>query len=674
MANKLPPQEMSSLGYYIKEQLFENWKKDRLSIQKEMQTNLDSFNAVVTGDFWKSGETENWRSDTFVQITKMKVLAAYSMVIDILLQGGKIPFTLKPSPWDQVVFDDLPPEQRKKVEDDIEDMKKLIRQQLMDCNGDRQLMMNVMAAAIYGETYGKYFVQEVERSGFNRIQLVEGFDDPELTRWEPFRTMVNSPAFEYVSNWSIFRDLETNDLQAGVGIIQRDMISPYDLRLMKNGPFWLNEPIMRAISEADEPSGIHGAANISTDTSNLPPGLRGIQHRQKTMEELEFWGRAPRKIVEQFEEDIEQKKQSETQPHISYDWLDYEIDGDEVEIMAVMADSEIVRYSRNKPKSRPFYRVVWEIALDETSGTGIPKNLRPVQKVINGAVRAFEDNKKLSANIMAAVKRQYMPDWDGKFTPGMEIELSDECDDARKAIAQIIIQDVGETLLSIINLFERYADETSQLPKILQGAVHAKEKPDTLGEMNMLQANAGKYLGGVIKNFDEGLIEPVTGDFYRYNMDDPDIKKGKGNYIAHPLGFTSFQNQVVRLQKLMQGLNLTLSSELLIGETKVPVLLEEIWKAFDIDPDHILKSPEEKEDEAKKRAAIQAEAEAKTRQIMNETAAREEAAKNADHEREMKKLIAGFEAKIDQLEEKFENDLVLKKVSDTKPQLAATAA
>lgn len=677
MADKLPRQEISGLGYYIKEILYHNWKRDRLSIETEMQTNLDAFNAVVTGDFWKSGETEDWRSDTFVPITKIKVLAAYSMVLDILLQGGQIPFTLKPSPWGQVVFEDLPEPMRTQIEDDIDDMKKLIRQELMDCSAPLQLMKNVMAGAIYGETYAKYFVHEVERSGFEKVQLLEGFDHPDFVRWEPFRNMVDSPAFEYVSNWSIFRDLETDGLQEGVGIIQRDMTSPYDLRLHMGGPYWINDAILRAIAEADTPStNVGGSAQITAETSNLPPGLRNIQHRHKTIERLEFWGRVPRKIVEQFEEDIHQRSQENVQP-ITYDFLDFENDGDEVEIMALMADDEVVRYSRNKPKSRPFYRVVWEINLDETSGTGVAKNVRTAQKVLNGAVRSFEDNKKLSANVIAATKRQYMPEWKGGFQPGTEIELSDECDDARKALQQIVIQDVGETLLSLISLFEQYSDDTSQLPKILQGTVQAKQKPDTLGELQMLQSNSGKYLGGVIKNYDGGLIEPVTNDFYQYNMADPDIKKGKGNFIAHALGFTSFQNQMVRLQKIMQGLNLSLTSDVLLGETKVRELLEEFWKALDIDPQMVLKSTEEKTKEANEKAEIQAQAEAKTQQILNENAAREEDAKQKDHEREMEKIMAKFKGEIDKLTEKFENDLVLKKVGTKpaadKPKVVASA-
>jgi len=655
MPNRLPPSELSSLGYYIKETLFDNWKKERQGIEIEMQTNLDAFNAVVTGDFWKQGEAEGWRSDTFVQITKMKVMTAYSMVIDILLQGGKIPFTLKSSPWDMVVLEDLPIEQRNQIEDAMDDMKGLIQQQLVDCHADRQLMKTVMSAAIYGETYAKYYVHEVERTGF---QEANG-------QWEPYRNTVTSPAFEYVSNWAIYRDLETEDLQAGQGIIQRSMISPYELRQKMGGDgYWIDDAIMRAIAEADEPSQTQG----STDTSALPPGLRNIQHRHKTMEGMEFWGRVPRILVEQFEADIERKSATKEASIQMFDFLDYEHDGDEVEIMAVMADDEIVRYSRNKPDSRPYYRTVWEIALDETSGTGIPKNLRSVQKVINGGVRAFEDNKKLSANVMAAVKRQYIPNWDGAFKPGLEIELSDECDDARKAIQQVIIQDVGQTLLDLIGIFERYADEASQLPKIMQGVTHDKQRPDTLGEMNMLQANAGKYLGGVIKNFDEGLIEPVVTDFYKYNMADPEIQKGKGNYIAKPLGFTSFQNQVVRLQKLMQGLNLVMSSEVLLAETKVKEVLEEIWKAFDIDAGQVMKTPEEKQAEAQQAAEMQAQAEAKQQQMIQEQMMMAEAAKQQDHQRNMEELQVKIQGDIQKVEEKFEGDLVLKKLDQSKPE------
>ena len=119
---------------------------------------------------------------------------------------------------------------------------------------------------------------------------------------------------------------------------------------------------------------------------------------------------------------------------------------------------------------------MWEIDLDGISGTGVADNVESVQMVLNGMVRAFEDNKKLAANVIVAIKKALLLEWSGTFKPGELIEVAEEAKSAAEAIQQIIIQDVGETLLSGIALMERYAEEGSMLPKILQGTAFEKQK------------------------------------------------------------------------------------------------------------------------------------------------------------------------------------------------------
>lgn len=588
MARSFPTGNITSLAYYIRDELFESWKENRRAMQDKWQRNLDAFKSI-SSSYWKSGETEDWRSDTFKPVTKEKILAAWSIVIDIQMQGGKIPFMLVPSPWDDVIFDELPPEQRKQIEDSIEDMTALIHQQFEDCKADRQLMKCVMSRAIYGETYAKRYVQEVERYQYTQT----GFD-----RWEPQRRLINAPAWEYCSIWEIYRDWELDDLQAGAGIIQRQMTCPYNLQQLAGKPYYLKNGIKEVIDNAIKP----GEADTSTtDTDGLPPILRDVQHRHNTIEKLEFWGRVPRRIAEDFERDLQK-----TQSGLVAEWNEYEYDGDEVEIHAVVADEDVIRYARiPEGEKRPYYRSVWEINLDHADGTGVADNLEMIQKVINGMVRAFEDNKKLSANVMAAVKRQYLdPTWDGKFTPGKILEVLEECDDARQAFQPIIVPDAGDSLLNGINLMERYADEASQIPKILQGEVVERRRADTAWEMNQLQQNAGKYIGGVIRNDDEGLVEPIVNDVYHYNMRNPEVKRGKGNYIAKALGFTSYQTKVERQQKLLQFLNIMMNDQqgILLREVKTREMAEEIAKGFDLDPEQILKSIEEKQREAMEQA------------------------------------------------------------------------
>ena len=318
--------------------------------------------------------------------------------------------------------------------------------------------------------------------------------------------------------------------------------------------------------------------------------MRDLSNRAKTVEVLEFWGRVPARIVADFEDTLKDRDQGPAS-------TEYENDGDEIEIMAVVAGDEVIRYARNEPGHRPFYRSPWEINLDQPTGTGVADNLEGIQLVLNGMIRAFEDNKKLSGNVMVIANDAATGDWDGVFKPGLKISASDTVDDVRKAIQQFIIQDVGDTLLSGIALYERYGDDASQMPKIMQGATLDKRKPDTFSEMNMLMQNAGKYVGGVIKNLDEGTLEPVTQDFFDYNMEDPDIERGKGNFIAKSLGFSSYQERVVRLNKIMQAMNIAMATPEMAKEVKMGDILKIVYDALDVDSAKVLKSAKEKAEE-----------------------------------------------------------------------------
>lgn len=325
------------------------------------------------------------------------------------------------------------------------------------------------------------------------------------------------------------------------------------------------------------------------------------------------------------------------------DLLEPENDGDDIEVGVCMAEDEVIRLVKIRQGSRPHGRVVWEINLDDDHGIGVADNVESVQTVLNGMVRAFEDNKKLSANIIIALKKALITNWTGEFKPGELLEISEEAKSATEAISQIIIQDVGDSLLTGIALMERYADEGSQLPKILQGNVAEKRKPDTLGEISILQANAGKYLGSVIKNYDEGLIEPVVSRFYEYNMLDPDVQKGKGNYIAKPLGFSSFQNKIIRLQKILQAITLTLQSPVLAQEVRLKELQSEVYKALDIDPQQVFKTKEEK--------AADAQAMAQAQQSQMDQAGVAMLAKaKADIETEVAKIATQHKAKLEEIE------------------------
>lgn len=302
----------------------------------------------------------------------------------------------------------------------------------------------------------------------------------------------------------------------------------------------------------------------------------------------------PRETIEVYE--LERAKEAEKKgKKVEFPVDEYE-QGDEIEVLVCIADSEVARFARRKPNRRPFRRCVWEDNIDGIGGVGVADNAEDMQLAINGAMRAFEDNKKLSGNLVGGIKPELFEEDVTGVKPGMLLHLTAECENVNQGLMFAQIPDVGETLISMIHLTQQYADMNTMIPKVQQG-IETKGKL-TAFEISQLLEKAGKYLGSVIRNFDEMLIEPMIQEFYRYNMEDTGVTRGKGDYLVKAMGFTSFQNKVERITKMQQMLTLALSTPELAAETNIRWYLEELLNALDIDPKQALKSDEQKQREA----------------------------------------------------------------------------
>ena len=595
------PAPGSSLATWLIGTRFKNWRTNRTLLQVKWEENREAFKAISDGaKHWKTGDAETWRSQSFHGITKQKVLVAYSHVIDALLLGGQIPFKLEPSPWEGAKIEDLPPDQQEQVQDQIDDFTALIKQQLTDSRADRALTLGVMSAAVYGLTWAKRIVQVVQLPGWKQKQVLQGYggitdtsrmDAGMVVQYEQQRQRFRAPGWAYVPCWDMFWDMENeDDLQSSAGMIHRQMVSPWWLGKMRvSGPsgFWIVPNIVSVLAAAE---GKDQSSLLAEDeTASLAPYLRDVQHRQNTIRILEYWGRVPRAEVEAIEAELAGVMEI---PNLTMG--ETEDRGDEVECLIGVANDKVVRFARTEESDRPFEMAKWEANIDEVSGVGVADNLRDVQHVLNGALRAFEDNKKLVCDMVIALKREYIR---GRFpkatTPGMILDIEPECDDARKAVGQIVYQDVGESLMSLINLFERYADDETLIPKLLQG-VDSDPKENTAFEINQRLEKSGKYITSVIRNLDQSLIEPMVRSFYDYNMRDPDVEKGKGSYVVRAMGFQSYQDRVVRQRSLQSFLAIVMQSPELMKETKLRDVLRRLAMAMDLDPDEAVYTLKEK--------------------------------------------------------------------------------
>lgn len=590
-----------SLAEYIRDDLFKSWSEDRKHIENKWLRNWCAFTADVSGkSFWKAwkpGEASDWRSDVFIQLTRTKVVTAYSLVIDHLLHNGQIPVDLVPSPQDNIRLDEMNAENQLAFEKSISQMSKRMHQQFLDSRADIQLKRNVLSACLYGETYAKMIVHTVERKNFQRLDLAGGgvLNQADFIRWEQQSKKIQAPGWKYVPVYTVYRDLESEDLQGSIGIMERRRVSAYELRKKIGGPYYLDQNIKDAIAEDK-------LLNEYDDDQALPPNMRDKNTKSKrNIDLLLFWGRVPTHIVEAFE--TRNGKES-----VDVDPYQAEDKGLETEIVAEVAGDNVIRMVRAEPGQRPWCRVVWEERLDDSFGHGTADSIEDSQTIVNGAARAMLDNAALAANVILATKRRYLNTETDEIKPGMEIEVSEEVDDVRQAIQQVVINPVIDSLVVILQTFERFADDNSNIPRILQGTVSEKQKPDTAFEVSTLQQNAGIYIGQVIRNFDDDLIEQMANWFFEYDMLDPTVQEGKGNYIAKASGYTSFASRVERQQKMLQALQLTLGSEILTFEAKPRYLLEEIYQSLDIDPTKALKTDQEKTTEAQQSQMTQMQA------------------------------------------------------------------
>ena len=165
-------------------------------------------------------------------------------------------------------------------------------------------------------------------------------------------------------------------------------------------------------------------------------------------------------------------------------------------------------------------------------------------------------------------------------------------------------QSNSPALVSVIELFRRFADETTALPSYTHGQTQSSLNRTATG-ISILMSNANIVLKSVIKNIDDYLTKPLVRSLYDWNMTwntNSDIKSDM-RIIAK--GSTTMVQKEVQSQRLLQFLSL-INNPMDAQMIKRDKLLKDVAKSLDIDPDDILKSEKELMDEQQLQQAIAA--------------------------------------------------------------------
>ncbi len=551
------------LGRFILDR-FDQYAANRRRVDAKWNDNYNAVQQINDGDTWKVGEAAGWRSQTFLAATKNKCQAAYALICDAVLQAGRMPYTIS---TDKSFLSE-------EYGDEFERARQLCDDRISDViertKAERAFYRIIQSQVIYGMAWGKKVIEDVSDVRYRQvIPMVDSMGSHAVgsRRFLSEKVVSTLPTFRFVPVWSMFWDIETLDIEDMEAIIQREYVGAWRLRQMREygeEDGFYPEAIDKAIREV-------GESRLSSlnheETSSLDPRLRNIENRGRRIRVLEYWGRVPRKYLS---EEID----SEDMVGI----------GDEVEVVCMMAGDQVIRLMQTQVEDRPYMLVMGEEDIDSPFCRGVADNAKAMQKVLNGSIRLFEDNKRTTANSGGLKKSDYLKDPITTFEPGKWYEASPDCDDVRKALMPWQFPDVGESLISVIQLASQFLDEDTMIPKISQGITDPSVSRQTATEIAVRAEKATKYMGTMVRNLDEGLIEPAIGWILDYLLEDPEFAEIAGPFRVNALGYGRYQNKVVKVQRLMQILTIVLSSEVLAEKYGVEGIIDEIMRMMEIDP------------------------------------------------------------------------------------------
>lgn len=566
-------QQKSPLAEHLLETLYKPWKKNREPLETKWQDNWEAFRGIVAGK-WKACEGDSWRSETNLNKTREKVMAAFSIVMEQVIRGGRIAFNCKAdtgNPWIALMLGEGAEEQ---MEADALKMKELVDEDLAKCDAEKEYARNILSAGVYGETYAKEVTASYPRT-LHRPVMPEGATigpgmDPAQLMWEPYTEEKDGFSWLCVSPWEIVRDMESDDLQAITGFFHDRSVSPYFLRKRKGKDGWDDKAIERVIKAAAEKS-------TDKDDESLTPGLKRLENRSNTIRYREYHGRIPTVLADRYEarkpnEDIQSPSPEELK------------DGNEVEVICVVADDEVAMFARNDMR-RPLERAVWEEALDDIGGQGVADSIRDIHMAITGAFRAFEDGAKASSALILALKSAKIVNAEdiskGIQAGALMLEIDDDGPGSvNDAIKQIVLQNPANNISELLQELKQLEDEASMIPRISTG-MSPKNDSATAYEIGQRVERSVVYIGMVIRNLDEGLVEPMVQRVIDRFSRDPDFEGPRGDFLIEAQGFAGFEARTNKIAAIYKMLELAMSDPDIKRRLKLDPVLSKVASALD---------------------------------------------------------------------------------------------
>jgi hypothetical protein len=189
-------------------------------------------------------------------------------------------------------------------------------------------------------------------------------------------------------------------------------------------------------------------------------------------------------------------------------------------------------------------------------GVGVAFIVRNPQRVVRAAWRMLMDNAANNIGGQVIMNRSGVTPANGSwkvtgnklwwFTP-------EKGQNANLRVEDVFKQFNTETriveLLKIIEFALKFAEDETSMPALLEGS--RGSAPDTVGGMQLLDANANTVLMRLVRQGEDLLIKPHLRRYYDYNMQWSEKDDIKGDFDIVPLSVSALRQKTIDIQGML---------------------------------------------------------------------------------------------------------------------------
>jgi len=547
---------------------FEEWKHSKREIEEEWLSDLRAFNSSYSPEERAAFNRNRARSRVFVGLTRTKVMAAYSRIIDLLLQSGEKPWSIGATPVPELAVEseveikrqaigemgqfayDLPEsdfnsftaqresELREVMREEIvdsarasaEQMELEVEDQLVEGQFEAHLKSAILEMCVVGNGAIKGATMRVERE--TSWAEMEG-------GWEISHEESLSPQISAVSVFDLYPDPYAISIADATGIFERHVLTRAQLReLGESGRDFDSDTIEQVIRENE--SGTHSQLDHEIERRQIA-GLTTTADSGR-FDVLEYWGQVD-----------------------GHDLMECgcQVEADEVtrELQANVwiCGGRVIKAQLNPYKREllPYQIVPYERIPHQFWGVGVARMMRDSQVTMNTAVRVFLDNLSISSGPQVEINLDLLdPGEDPTDLHPWKVWLRSGGDSATPMLRFYQPTNVSGNLGTVIELFRRFADEETSLPSY----THGQQMPGlnkTASGMSMLMGAANVVVKSVIKNIDDFMIRPLIQSMVDWNMQWSEKDEIKGDLKVVARGSTALVAREIQSQRLIQFMEMT---------------------------------------------------------------------------------------------------------------------